>query len=70
MTYRYCQLAQGKNLSERSGILWRDIVAVVPCNKNGEELVFKNEADELFLWEKQVVSWEIKEHILYARLEV
>lgn len=66
MTFRYCQLAVGRNLSTKRGIDWREVSAVVPCDEEWEEL---NPGNEISLWTKRVKDYRLSESVLYVRLE-
>ena len=68
MTFRYCQLAVGRNLPTARGIDWRNISAVVPCGDDWQEIQPQAEQD-YNLWNKSVTDYKIEDCVMYARLE-
>ena len=64
MTYRYLNLAVGRKKQ------WRDIFDTVPCDEDGNILVFNSEDEEMFgTWKKKVLGYEVKDRMMYVRLE-
>lgn len=69
MTYRYCQLAQGRRIKSPQGIDWQSLIAIVPVDANGNEILPKNELDALVLGARQVIEYNIIDSVMYAELE-
>lgn len=64
MTYRYLNLAIGRKKE------WIDVSDTVPCDMYGTVLTFNSEDEEMFgTWTKKVIDYEIKDKVMYCRLE-
>lgn len=62
MTFQYARLAVGRK--------FRDVFEAVPLTESGEELPIMTEEDlEIMTWTKKVLSYEIKDGVMYCRLE-
>lgn len=68
MTYGYMMRAVGRNLPIREGIDWSHVVAVIPVNEAGEEIKPATEIEELRLTTRQVLSYSVKDDIVYATI--
>ena len=65
MTYRYLNLAVGRKKE------YRDVYDTVPCDEDGNELIFRSADDEMFgTWKKEVIDYEIRDKIMYCRLAI
>jgi hypothetical protein len=64
MTYQYARLAVGRLKR------YRDAWDIVPLTESGEELPTMSEQDlENLTWTKKVIDYEIKDGVMYCRLE-
>lgn len=62
MTFQYARLAVGRR--------FRDAYEAVPLTESGRELPPMPEEELMFLtWAKKVISYEIKDGVMYCRLE-
>lgn len=63
MTYRYAMLAVGRKPE------WRDVRETVPCDESGIPLSFGSQfEEEIRTWTKKVISYEIRNKIMYCNL--
>lgn len=69
MTLRYCLLAQGRKIRSPQGIDWQSLIAVVPIDTFGNEILPKSEVDALVLGARQVVRYNIIDGVMYAEIE-
>ena len=64
MTYQYARLAVGRLKR------YRDAWDIVPLTESGEELPPMTETDMQYkIWTKNVIDYEIKDGVMYCRLE-
>ena len=64
MTFQYARLAVGRLKR------YRDAWDIVPLTESGEELPPMSEEDlENLTWTKKVIDYEIKDGVMYCRLE-
>ena len=64
MTYQYARLAVGRM---RKG---RNELEAVPLTESGEELPpMTQDALDILTWTKKVIGYEIKDGVMYCRLE-
>ena len=65
MTYRYVELALGRNRHPEWGAL-----ECVPCDEAGRELTVATEQDDILLWGKKVIDYTVEDKVMYCRLAV
>ena len=64
MTYQYARLAIGRKKK------WRDVFDIVPLTESGDELpVLPPDELDFMTWTRKVISYEIKDGVMYCRLE-
>lgn len=64
MTFQYARLAVGRLRK------YREVFEAVPLTESGEELPIMPERElERLTWAKKVKSYEIKDGVMYCRLE-
>lgn len=62
MTYQYARLAVGRK--------FKDAREAVPLTESGEELPpMAQDALDALTWTKKVISYEIKDGVMYCRLK-
>lgn len=62
MTYQYARLAVGRK--------FKDAREAVPLTESGDELPpMTQDARDALTWTKKVISYEIKDGVMYCRLE-
>lgn len=64
MTYQYARLAVGRIKK------FRNVFEAVPLTESGEELPpMTQDALDILTWTKKVIGYEIKDGVMYCRLE-
>ena len=64
MTYQYARLAVGRKAP------YRDAFVALPCDEHGNVLIFESEEEEAVnCWTRKVIGYEIKDKVMYCRLE-
>lgn len=65
MTYHYATLAIGRKKE------YRDVDYTVPCDRDGNPLSFNSQLEEeINTWTKKVISYEIRNKVMYCCLAI
>lgn len=68
MTYRYAQMCCGRNLPNR-GVKWDELLGIIPLDRIGNEIAINTPTDDMMLWNRKIISYQIKHGYMYATLE-
>lgn len=64
MTFQYARLAVGRLKR------FRDACEAIPLTESGEELPLMSEEEQVYtIWAKKVIDYEIRDGVMYCRLE-